>query len=106
MANVERIEPHQKAVEAGALDRRRSALQRTSSDVQAKHLLSPRHREFDTNLLENQALKIAPDQAILRLARALARRAAKEDHARACAERAGQNETRRDLRPLLDRSSK
>lgn len=105
MANVERIEPHRNAVEAGASDRRRSAQQRTSSDVQAAHLLKPRHRELDKNLLENQALKIVPDRAILRLARALARRAAKEDHARACAEKAGQNETSRDLRPLFDRSS-
>lgn len=102
MADVERIEPHHKAVETGAPDRRQSEQQRTSSDVQGVHFVNPRHREVDANLLENQALKVEPDRAILRLARALARRAAREDHARACAERAGQNDTRRDLRPLLD----
>lgn len=54
---------------------------------------------------ENQSLQVAPDKAILCLARALARQAAREDHARECADKAQYNETSHDLRPLLDRSS-
>jgi hypothetical protein len=54
---------------------------------------------------ENQSLQVAPDKAILRLARALARQAAREDHARECADKARHYETSRDLCPLLDRSS-
>ena len=54
---------------------------------------------------EKQALQVAADKAILRLARALARQAAREDHARECADKARHNETSRDLRPLLDRPS-
>jgi len=57
------------------------------------------------NQPENQALKVGPDRAILRLARALARQAAREDHERECADKARENETCRDLRPLLDRPS-
>lgn len=51
-------------------------------------------------------LQRAPDKAILRLARALARQAAREDHAREQAKKERQDETSRDLRPLLDRPSK
>jgi hypothetical protein len=51
-------------------------------------------------------LQPEPDGAILRLARALARQAAREDHARECADKARENETSRNLRPLLDRSSR
>jgi hypothetical protein len=54
---------------------------------------------------EKQALQVEPDSAILRLARVLARQAAREDHARECADKAPENETCRDLRPLFDRSS-
>src|SRR5208283_4374554 len=56
--------------------------------------------------LQNQALQVEPDSAILRLARALARQAAREDHAREYADKARENETCRDLRPLLDRSAR
>ena len=51
---------------------------------------------------EKQALQLEPDGAILCLARAPARQAAREDHARECADKARENETSRDLRPLLD----
>lgn len=65
----------------------------------------PHLQQIGTNQLEKQALQVEPDSAILRLARALARQAAREDHARECADRARANETCCDLRPLLDRSS-
>ena len=54
---------------------------------------------------EKHILQAVADKAILRLARALARQAAREDHARECADKVRHNETSRDLRPLLDRSS-
>jgi hypothetical protein len=44
-------------------------------------------------------LKRPPDQAIIRLIRALARDAAQQDHDQEW----GQNEAGRDLRPILDR---
>lgn len=62
-------------------------------------LASPRSRDS-----EKQRLQVEPDSAILRLARALARQAAREDHERECAEKAGENETSRDLRTLFNRS--
>lgn len=49
-----------------------------------------------------QVLREAPDRAILRLASALARQAAREDHAREQAEKA-HHESDRDLRTLLNR---
>ncbi len=51
-------------------------------------------------------LQEKPDRAILMLVRALARRAARDDHAREKAKRAAQDEPSRHLHPLLDRSSK
>lgn len=49
-----------------------------------------------------QALLRAPDRAILRLAHALARQAAREDHEREQAEKT-HHESNRDLRTLLNR---
>lgn len=49
-----------------------------------------------------KALFRAPDRAILRLASALARQAAREDHEREQAEKA-HHESNRDLRTLLNR---
>jgi hypothetical protein len=49
-----------------------------------------------------RVLREAPDRAILRLASALARQAAREDHAREQAEKI-QHEPSRDLRTLLNR---
>lgn len=46
------------------------------------------------------------DDAILKLARVLARQAAREDHARQQAGSACYDETRGDLREVLDRSAK
>lgn len=57
------------------------------------------------NQLEKRTLQVAADSAILRLARALARQAAREDHARERAGMAPANETCCDLRTLFDRSS-
>ncbi|MGH6848496.1 MAG: hypothetical protein ACREC0_13995 [Methylocella sp.] len=54
---------------------------------------------------DQQALQVEPDKAILRLARALARQAAREDHACEQARKARDNESSRDIRLLLDRSS-
>ena len=51
-------------------------------------------------------LQDKPDRAILMLVRALARQAARDDHAREKAKRAAQDEPSRHLHPLLDRSSK
>jgi hypothetical protein len=65
----------------------------------------PHLQQIGANQLEKQALQVEPDSAILRLARVLARQAAREDHARECADKARENETCRDLRPVLDRSS-
>lgn len=48
---------------------------------------------------EARPLPPAPDPAILRIARALARQAAREDHAREEAERQ-RDDARRDLRPV------
>jgi len=65
----------------------------------------PHLQQICANQSERQALQVEPDSAILRLARVLARQAARDDHARECADKAQENETCRDLRPLLDRSS-
>src|SRR3974390_3685155 len=46
---------------------------------------------------EKQLLQVELDGAILRLARALARQAAREDHARECADKVREHETRCDL---------
>ncbi len=51
-------------------------------------------------------LQDKPDRAILMLVRALARQAAREDHAHEKAKRAALDEPSRHLHPLLDRSSK
>jgi hypothetical protein len=51
-----------------------------------------------------RALRQVPDRAILRLASALARQAAREDHEREQAEKT-HHEPNRDLRPLLNRPS-
>ena len=51
-----------------------------------------------------RVLRQTPDRAILRLASALARQAAREDHAREQAEKI-RHESSRDLRTLLNRSS-
>jgi hypothetical protein len=64
--------------------------------------LRPQLQQIGGNQLERQALQVGPDSAILRLARALARQAAREDHARECADKVREYETRRDLRPLFD----
>lgn len=64
--------------------------------------LRPHLQQIGGNQIEKQALQVGPDSAILRLARALARQAAREDHARECADKVREYETRRDLRPLLD----
>jgi hypothetical protein len=50
-----------------------------------------------------RVLRRMPDRAILRLASALARQAAREDHARQQAEKT-HHESSRDLRTLLNRS--
>lgn len=106
MADLRRNQPQQKAVEPGALECRENERRHSSSDDDSSvSFLNSPDRESDANLLVKQALKVKPDQAILRLARALARRAAREDYSRACAEKAGNNETSRDIRTLLDRSS-
>lgn len=106
MADAGRIQPQQKAADAGALDCGENEQQRSLPDDHASlNLPNSQDLEIDANLLEDEALKVEPDQAILRLSRALARQAAREDHARECADRARANETRCDLRPLLDRSS-
>lgn len=65
----------------------------------------PHLQQIGAKQVEKQALQVEPDSAILLLARVLARQAAREDHARECADKARDNETCRDLRPLLDRSS-
>jgi hypothetical protein len=51
---------------------------------------------------QKRVLQEPPDRAILRLARALARQAAREDHAREQAEKT-HHESDRDLRTLLNR---
>jgi hypothetical protein len=51
-----------------------------------------------------QVLRQVPDRAILRLASALARQAAREDHALQQAEKT-HHESSRDLRTLLNRPS-
>lgn len=50
-------------------------------------------------------LRPGPDEAILRLARALARQAAREDHERNLVRKRGGDEASSDLRSILDRSS-
>ena len=47
-------------------------------------------------------LQLIPDEAILRLARALARQAAREDHERDQASIGTVNQESGDLRPILD----
>jgi hypothetical protein len=101
MVDVQHSLRRKRAEALGATERLRLS---RDHDVRS-NISDPRLPNAVARHLENQALKVDPDQAILRLARALARRAAREDHARACAEKAGQNETSRDLRPLFDRSS-
>ncbi|MES0117769.1 hypothetical protein NKK52_17515 [Mesorhizobium sp. C277A] len=54
--------------------------------------------------IHNQALHRPPDRAILRLASALARQSAREDHERQQAEKT-HHESSRDLRTLLNRPS-
>ncbi|MCO6185158.1 hypothetical protein [Rhizobium sp. L1K21] len=51
-------------------------------------------------------LPVVVDDAILKIARALARQAARKDHARQQAGSAYYVETRRNLRKILDRSTK
>jgi hypothetical protein len=81
-------------------------LRRTSHrEAATPRLPFSRIQKVTENQLKIQALKVGPDRAILRLARVLARQAAREDHARECADEARDHETSRDLRPLLDRSS-
>lgn len=66
----------------------------------------PHLQQIGANQKEKQVLQVEPDSAILRLARVLARQAAREDHAREYADKVQENETCRDLRPLLDRSAR
>lgn len=54
---------------------------------------------------QKRALFRAPDRAILRLAKALARQAAREDHEREQAEKT-YHDSNRDLRTLLNRPPK
>ena len=57
--------------------------------------------------LQKLPLQLIPDEAILRLARALARQAAREDHERdQLSSRTFNQEGGGDLRPILDRPSK
>ena len=51
------------------------------------------------------SLRPSPDEAILRLARALARQAAREDHERNMVRKGGGDEESSDLRAILNRSS-
>lgn len=51
---------------------------------------------------QKPALRRVPDRAILRLAKALARQAARDDHEREQAEKT-HHESNRDLRTLLNR---
>lgn len=82
--------------------------QRHARDADAIRPMSPLTEPNSNGTLKQkkQDLQLEPDGAILRLARALARQAAREDHARECADQARENETSRNLRPLLDRSSR
>ena len=51
------------------------------------------------------SLRPSPDEAILRLARALARQAAREDHERSRVRKGNGDEESSDLCPILNRSS-
>jgi hypothetical protein len=51
-------------------------------------------------------LRLPPDKAILRLARVLARQAAREDHERELAAQPNNDDQSRDLRQILDRPAK
>ena len=51
------------------------------------------------------SLRRSPDEAILRLARALARQAAREDHERDRVRKGDGDEESSDLRSILNRSS-
>ena len=54
----------------------------------------------------NNTLRADSGDAILKIARALARQAAREDHARQQAESASHDKTCRNLRKVLNRSAK
>lgn len=47
-----------------------------------------------------------PDEAVFRLARAIARQAAREDHARELAARQARHDQGRDLRTVFERAAK
>lgn len=69
--------------------------------VKPDGLLSAVHSNTPVKF-DQRALQSEPDKAILCLARALARQAAREDHARERADKARDNETSCNIRPLLD----
>lgn len=56
--------------------------------------------------IPSHTLQAGADDAILKIARALARQAAREDHARQQAESASHDKTCRNLREVLNRSAK
>jgi len=64
------------------------------------------NEDYGHQLREPKSLPTDAGDAILKLARALARQAAREDHARQQARSACNAETRRDLCEILHRSAK
>lgn len=56
--------------------------------------------------IPTHTLQASADDAILKIARALARQAAREDHARQQAESASHDKTCRNLREVFNRSAK